>query len=139
MLLAAPVLHHKAEVVGVEEKALGVPRPRRPQVDQEHHRELQPLGRVDREQRDRFGARSLFCGLADGQLGIDHLVQVAHEVADPSQRQVAFEATRELKDLAQVEKGSRAAVSVGTELRPPQITALFEQAIENVGHRERIA
>src|SRR5207302_10242571 len=57
MLLAAPALHYETQAVSVEEKALGVPRTRRSQVDQEDNRELETFGRVDGQQGDclRFG------------------------------------------------------------------------------------
>src|SRR2546430_12376345 len=86
MLLAAPVLHHEAQVVRVEEQSLCVARPRRPEVDEEDDRELQAFRGVDGEQRDGLRAFSLLGRLSDGQLRVDELVEVPLEVASPGQR-----------------------------------------------------
>src|SRR6476620_8880917 len=115
MPLAAPVLHDEAEVVGVEEETLRVARSRRPQVDEKDDRKLEALRGVDREQRHGFRGR-FFRRLAHRQLSIDDLVEVAHEVPDSSQREVSLEPSRELKDLAQVEEGARAAVTLRAQL-----------------------
>ena len=139
MLLATPVFHHESEAVGVEEQPLGVARAWRPQVDQEDNRELKSFRGVNRQERHRFSARGLFRRLSDGKLGIDDLVEVAHEVADPGQGQVALKASGQLKDLAQVEQRARAAVSLGAQLGPAQVATLLEQPIEDVGDRKRVA
>ena len=138
MLLATPVLHHEAEPVGVEEKALGVTGSCRPQVDQEHDRELEPFGGMNREQRDGVRGGRLLAGLADRQLGVDDLVEVAHKISNACQRELAFEARRKLEDLAQVEQRAGAAVSLRTKLRPPQVARFLEQAVEDVRHGEGI-
>src|SRR6266851_2976507 len=139
MLLAAPVLHHEAEVVGIEEEALRVARAGWPQVDDEHYWKLEALGGVYGQHRDRIRTGRFLGGLADGQLGVDDLVEVAHEVADSGEGDVALESPRQLKDLAQVEQGARAAVALGAKFGPAQVTALFEEAVEDVGDRERVA
>ena len=138
VLLAAPALHHEPKPIRVEEQPLRVARARRPQVDHEHDGKLEALGRVDREERDRLGAVGLLGRLADGKLGVDHLVQVADEVADPGEREIAFEASRELEHLAQVQQRPRAAVAMGAQLRPAEVAALLEQAVEDIADREGV-
>src|SRR5450759_5408833 len=64
---------------------------------------------------------------------------MAHEVADAREREVALEARRKLKDLAQVEQRARAAVSLRAELGPAEVSGFFEEPVENVGHRPRIS
>src|SRR5438270_8468125 len=138
MPFAAPVLHHEAELVRIEEQPLRVAWSWRTQVDQEDDRELETLGSVDREQGHSLCAGRLFGRLTDRQLRVDDLVQVAHEVADPRERQIAFEPTGQLKDLAQVEQSARAAVALRPQLSPPQVSALLEEAIEDIGHGQRV-
>ena len=94
---------------------------------------------MDGEQRDGLRAFGLLGRLSDGQLRVDDLVEVPHEVADPGQREVTFEPARELKDLAQVEQRSRASVSLRAQLGPAQVSALLEQPVEDIGHGERVA
>src|SRR3989475_12257563 len=139
MPFAAPVLHHEAEVVRIEEQALRIAWTWRPQVDQEDDRELEAFRGMDREQRHRLRTGRLFGRLSDRQLRVDDLVEVAHEIPDPRERQVAFEATRQLKDLAQVEQRARAAVAVRPQLSPAQVSTLLEEAVEDVGHGQRVA
>src|SRR2546428_616282 len=55
------------------------------------------------------------------------------------QRQVAFETPRELKNLAQVEQRARAAVALRAQLGPAQVSTLLEQAVEDIGHGQRVA
>src|SRR5258708_39553383 len=115
MLVASPVLHDEPEVVGVEEETLRIPRPRRPQVDQEDDGKLETLGRMNRQQRNRIGGGQFLRRLTHGQLRVDDLIEVAHEVANAGQGEVAFETRGKLKDLAEIEQRSGAAVSLGAE------------------------
>ena len=85
-----------------------------------------------------MGAGRLLCRLADGQLRVDDLVEMAHEIADAGERQVAFEAPRELKNLAQVEQRARAAVALRAQLGPAQVSTLLEQPVEDIGHGQRV-
>ena len=94
---------------------------------------------MDREQRHRLRARGLFGRLADRQLGVDDLVQVAHEVADTGEREVALEAPRQLEHLAKVEQSARAAVALRAQLGPAQVPAFLEQAVEYVRDCQRVA
>ena len=112
MLLAPPVLHDETEFVGVEKQPLRVARSRRSQVDQENDWELETLRGVDREQRDGVGTGCLLRRLADRKLRVDDLIEVADEVADSRERDVALESPGELEHLAQVEEGARAAVAL---------------------------
>src|SRR3989475_6552545 len=139
MPFAAPVLHHEAEVVRIEEQALRIAWTWRPQVDQEDDRELEAFRGMDREQRHRLRTGRLFGRLSDRQLRVDDLVEVTHEIPDPRQRQVAFEATRQLKDLAQVEQRARAAVALRPQLSPAQVSTLLEAAVVDGGHGHRVA
>src|SRR5712692_1172138 len=139
VLLATPVLHHETQTVGVEEEPLGVAGSRGPQVDQEHDRELEALGGVDGEQRHGVGGGRLARRLSHRQLGVDDLVQVTNEVADARERKLAFEARRQLEDLAQVQQRAGAAVSLRTQLRPAKVSSLLEQPVQDVRHGERIA
>ena len=139
MLLAPPVLHDEAEFVGVEKQPLRVARSRRSQVDQENDWELETLRGVDREQRDGVGTGCLLRRLADRKLRVDDLIEVADEVADSRERDVALESPGELEHLAQVEEGARAAVALRAQLGPAQVATLFEQAVEDVGNGERVA
>src|ERR1700682_4314785 len=139
MLVAAPVLHHEPEAIWVEEETLGIARARRAQVDQEDHRELEALRGVHGQQRDRVGGGGLLGRLTNRQLGIDHLVEGAGEIADARQSEVALESRGQLKTLAQVEQRPRATISLGAKLGPAQISALLQQPVEYVGNRERIA
>ena len=139
MFFATPVLHHETEIVRIEEEPLGVARTRWTQVDKKDDWELEALRRVNRQQRDRLGQRRLLGSFTDGEVGVDYLVEVAHEIADAGQGEVALEPPRELEDLAQVEQRAGAAVTLGAKLSPPQVTALLEQAVEDIGDGERIA
>ena len=94
---------------------------------------------MDGQQRHRLRALSLLHRLADRQLRIDHLVEVADEVSDPGHGQVAFETAGELEDLAQVEQGARASVALRAQLRPAEVTALLEQPVQDVGDGESVA
>src|SRR5256886_15846006 len=64
---------------------------------------------------------------------------MAHEIADAGERQVAFEAPSKLKNLAQVEQRARAAVALRAQLGPAQVSTLLEQAVEGIGHGQRVA
>src|SRR5260370_38493484 len=121
MLFAAPVLHPEAEVVGIEEEAAGAAGPGWAQVDDEHDWKLETFRGVDGQHRDRIGSGRFLGGLADGQLGVDDLVEMAHEVADSGEGDVALESPGQLKDLAQVEQGARAAGALGAKLGPAQV------------------
>src|SRR6266852_8682651 len=131
MLLAAPVFHDEAQTVGIEKEPLRVTSTRRPQVDKEHDRELEPLGGMDGEQRHGVGGGRLLSRLSHRQLGIGDLVQVANEVADARERKLALETRRQLEDLAQVEQRARAAVSMRAQLRPAEISSLLEQPVQD--------
>src|SRR5437879_9945169 len=93
---------------------------------------------MNREQRDGGGGGRLLAGLADRQLGVDDLVEVADEITDAGQRELTLEPRRELEDLAQVQQRARAAVALRSELRPAQVARLLEQAIQDVGHGEGV-
>ena len=58
---------------------------------------------------------------------------------DARERKVALEPAGQLKDLAQVEQRTRAAVPLRAQLRPAQIPALLQEAVQDVGHGERVA
>src|SRR5256885_16855689 len=109
MPFAAPVLHHEAELVRIEEQALRIAWTWRPQVDQEDDRELEAFRGMDREQRHRLRTGRLFGRLSDRQLRVADLVEVLHEIPDPRERQGAFEAARPRKVLAQVGQQAQAA------------------------------
>src|ERR1700682_2735576 len=126
MLLASPVLHHEAETVRVEEQALRVAGARRPQVDHKDHWKLQSLGGMNRQKRNGVGRGRFLGRLTYRELGIDHLVEVAHKVADAGEGEVALEARCQLKHLSQVEQRARAAISCGAELGPSQVTCLLQ-------------
>ncbi len=64
---------------------------------------------------------------------------MAHEIADPGEREVAFEASRELENLAEVEERARAAVPLRAQLGPAQIPAFLEQPVEDVADGQRVA
>ena len=138
MLLSSPVLHHEAEAVRVEEQPLAVARTRRTEVDEENDRELQALGRVNRQQRHGVRRRDSLERFADRQVGIDDLVQVPHEISDARKHQVAFEEGRELEHLAQVEERAGAAVPLRAQLRPAQVSGFLEQPVEDVGDGQRV-
>src|SRR3979411_512969 len=138
MLLAPPVLDHEAKAVRIEEETFGIPRPWRSQVDEKHNRKLEALGGMDRQQRNSFGGRGFLRRLTHRQLRIDHLVEMADEVADSGERKVALESARQLEDLAQVEQSPRAAVPLGAQLGPAQVAAFLKQAIQDVRNGERV-
>src|SRR5256885_17084750 len=108
MPFAAPVLHHEAELVRIEEQALRIAWTWRPQVDQEDDRELEAFRGMDREQRDRLRTGRLFGRLSDRQPPVDDPGEGAPEIPDPPETQGAVEVTRQLKNLAQVWHGARA-------------------------------
>ncbi len=93
---------------------------------------------MDRQQGNRLRTFGLRDRLADGQVGVNDLVEVADEVANACHGQVALEAAGELENLAQVQQRPRAAVTLGAQLRPAQVAALFEQPVEDVGDGQRV-
>src|SRR3989442_12890900 len=111
----------------------------RGKVDKYHVRKLETLRRVDRQQRDRLRQRGLLGRLADRQVGVDDLVEMANEITDPRERQVTLEPPGELEHLAQVEERSGASVSLSPEFSPAQVSALLEQPVQDVADWRRLA
>src|SRR5438477_13165007 len=64
---------------------------------------------------------------------------MAHENGDAGEGQVAVRAPSKLKNLAQVEEPARAAVALRAQLGPAQVSTLLEQAVEDIGHGQRVA